>query len=166
MAKISFKKQSAYFEKLQKLESEVTKGAVIERAVADGAGVVADKIRQSLDGLPSEPFRHLKKGEQFGVLSESEKKDLSEGFGLAPIMRDKNGFVHTKAGFDGYGSHPTRSYPQGVPNQLVAASVESGSSVREKRPFVRPAVNASRKEAIEAMEKSIDDDMKKIFEGG
>lgn len=163
MAKITFKGQSEYFEKLQQLDQVFAKEATLERAVAAGAAPVADKIRRNLERMPAQPFRKLQDGEHIHGLSESEKKDLEESFGLTPISRDKAGFVHTKAGFDGYGSFPTKTYPRGVPNALVARAAESGSSVRQKVPFVRPAVNATRKESIAAMENVVDEELKKIF---
>lgn len=163
MARITFKGQSEYFEKLQQLEQAFAKNETLEKTVASGAKPVADQIRQNLEQIPARPFRKLQPGELIQGLSESEQKDLEDSFGLSPISRDKNGFVHTKAGFEGYGSFPTKTYPQGVPNALIARAVESGSSVRDKTPFVRPAVNATRKEAVEAMENVIDDELKKIF---
>lgn len=165
MARITFRKQTEYFLRLQKLESRFTKEETLEKAVAAGAAIVADKIRDNLEALPDEQFRLLDTfwGDFFSEVPTGQKKDLVESFGLTPIQRDKNGFVHTKAGFDGYGSFPTNTYPQGVPNALVARAVESGSSVRDKTPFVRPAVNATRKEAVAAMEEVVDDELKKIF---
>lgn len=163
MAKIAFKGQEEFAAKLRELEEHFVSDEPFERATAKGAAPVADAIRKNLEGLPSEPFRHLWKEDKFTVLSDSEKADLLAGFGLASVEKDSKGFINTKAGFDGYGSHPTKSYPNGVPNQLVASAVESGSSVRQKMPFVRPAVNATRKKAISEMEKSIDEDLKKIF---
>ena len=165
MAKISFNGQSEYFGKLQQLEKAFAKDAALERAVRAGAAPVADRIRQNLEALPEESFRNLREGEIFQGIPKGQKKDLIESFGLTPIARDKTGFVHTKAGFDGYGSFPTESYPDGVPNQLVAAATESGSSVRKKMPFVRPAVNAARKESVDAMENVIDGEIKNIFGG-
>lgn len=166
MAKLSFKGQSAYYDKLKQFEAVFAKDTTIEKAVYKGADIVADQIRSNLETLPSDGFRRLKPGEKFSGISAGQKKDLEGSFGLTPIRRDRTGFVHTKAGFDGYGSFPTKSYPQGVPNALLARAAESGSSVRQKTPFVRTAVKVTRKQAIEAMEKSIDDDMKDIFEGG
>lgn len=163
MAKITFKGQSEYFEKLQQLDRVFAKEETLERAVRAGAAPVADQIRQNLGKVPAQHFRKLKGGELIRGLTKSEKRDLESSFGLTPITRDKKGFVHVRAGFDGYGSFPTKTYPQGVPNALVARAAESGSSVREKLPFVRPAVNASREEAIAAMEEVIDDELKKIF---
>lgn len=165
MARITFKAQSDYYLKLKAFESHFTKDATLEKAVRAGSAIVADAVRKNLEALPEEQFRHLDTfvGDYFREAPTGQKRDLEESFGLTPIKRDKNGFVHTKAGFDGYGSFPTNTYPQGVPNALIARAVESGSSVREKTPFVRPAVNATRKEAVEAMENVIDGELKKIF---
>lgn len=166
MAKITFKKSSEYFAKLQALEREAEGREFLKKAVRKGAEPVADAIRQRLEQLPQQDFQRLPAGEMFVGISNSQKEDLLNGFGLAPILVSRSGFIHTKAGFEGYGSFPTPTYPEGVPNQLLAASVESGSTVRKKTPFLAPAVKESRKEAIAAMEAEIDQSMKDIFEGG
>lgn len=168
MAKITFKNQSDYFLKLKQLETHFVKDTSLEKAVHEGAGIIADEIRKNLESLPEEQFRYLDTfwGEYFGNVPTGQKIDIVEGFGLTPIEKDSSGFLHTKAGFEGYGDFPTKEYPQGVPNALIARAIESGSSVRDKRPFVRPAIKAKQKEAIKAMEESIDNDIKKIFEGG
>lgn len=166
MASISFKKCSDYYRRLQELGTVADKGEVIRDAVRAGAKPVADAIRDNIEQLPEQDFQRLPEGEIFRGISESQKEDLLDGFGLAPIQTQKNGFVHTKAGFDGYGRFPTPTYPKGVPNQLLAAAVESGSSVRLKTPFIAPAVKETRTQAIEAMEKVVDQQMKEIFEGG
>lgn len=166
MAKMTFHDQSKYYDKLRELEKVFAKDTAIEKAVHSGAKVVADEIRDNLENIPEDGFKRLKPGEVFTGLSNAEKQDLENSFGLTPISRDKNGLVHTKAGFDGYGSFPTPSYPQGVPNALLARAAESGSSVRKKTPFIRPAVKATREKAVEAMGDSIDETMKEIFEGG
>ena len=163
MAKITFKGQDEFYIKLQKLEQVFEKPATIERAVAAGAAPVADAIRNSLEALPEEEFRYLRPGETFSGIPREQKEDLEKSFGLSPIRRDKNGFVNTKAGFDGYGSHPTKAYPHGVPNALIARSVESGSSVRRKHPFVDPAVKATKDKAVAAMGRVIDEETEKIF---
>lgn len=163
MAKIAFDGQSEYFAKLQQLEQVFAKDETLEKAVHAGAEPVADAIRSRLESLPEDEFRHLQPGETFAGIPDEQKEDLLAGFGLAPIGRDSKGFVHTKAGFDGYGSHPTKAYPNGLPNALLAASVESGSSVRKKTPFVRPAVKATKEKSIAAMERVIDEETQKIF---
>ena len=135
----------------------------LEKAVAAGSAIVADQIRDNLEALPQDEFRNLGEGETFHGLPEGQKRDLLDSFGLTPIEKDKYGFIHTKAGFDGYGSFPTKAYPEGVPNQLTARAAESGSSVRQKTPFVEPAVRAKRKDAVETMNAVIEDEFKSIF---
>lgn len=163
MARITFKRGSEYALKLQQLEQHFVKDEPLKKAVAAGAAVVADQIKANLEALPEEEFRKLGEGETFQGLPVGQKKDLIDSFGLTPIEKGKNGFIHTKAGFDGYGSFPTNAYPEGVPNPLLARSVESGSSVRQKTPFVEPAVKAKRKEAVEAMNDVIEDEFKSIL---
>lgn len=164
MARVSFKGSQEYALRLRELEHTAAQGTLLEEAVKAGAKPVADEIRRRLDALPSAPFERLSDGEKFGFLPEGQKRDLQDSFGLTPVDRDRRGFVHVKAGFDGYGSFPTKSYPKGIPNQLLAATAERGSSVREKTPFVRPAVNATRKEAEAEMDRVVRQELEQIFE--
>ena len=164
MARVSFKGSQEYALRLRELEHTAAQGKVLEAAVKAGAKPVADEIRRRLDALPSDDFRKLEPGEKFTGLPVVNHLDLLDSFGLTPVDRDRNGFVHVKAGFDGYGSKPTKAYPKGIPNQLLARAAESGSSVREKTPFVRPAVNATRKEAEAEMDRVVRQELEKIFE--
>ena len=164
MARVSFKGFEQYGKTLKELEFAAAQGTLLEEAVKAGAKPVADEIRRRLDALPSDDFRKLEPGEKFTGVPVVNHLDLLDSFGLTPVDRDRNGFVHVKAGFDGYGSKPTKAYPKGIPNQLLARAVESGSSVREKTPFVRPAVNATRKEAEAEMDRVVRQELEKIFE--
>lgn len=163
MATIKFPGLKEYSDRLRALSEAADSGEITERAVAKGAGIVADTIRSGIASIPTQKYHRLKDGEYFTGISASQKKDLADSFGLTRIDRDRNGFVNTHAGFDGYGSHPTPKYPRGLPNQMLARVVESGSSVRIKYPFMRTAVRKSKKPAIQAMDDSIDNDLKKIF---
>ena len=84
--------------------------------------------------------------------------DLAESFGVTPITMDENGDWNAKIGFDGYDR-------DGVPNQLKARAIESGTSRLIKRPFVRPAVNATRAKAQAEMKRVIDEEIKKTMGG-
>ena len=163
MARISFNGHADYALALRELEFAAEQGAVLEKAVEAGGAVVADEIRRRLDALPTDTFRFLDEGEKFEGLPVVHHLDLLDSFGLTPPQRDRKGFVNVKAGFDGYGSKKTKAYPKGIPNQLLARAVESGSSVRRKTPFVRPAVNATRKEAVEEMDWVVRAEIEKIF---
>ena len=163
MAKITFTGGDDFGVKLEKL-GKMDARASIERAVVKGAGIVADAIRAALKAIPGRKDIFLWGGQMLQGVLEREKQDLLDSLGTTPVKTDKNGYTHVKVGFDGYGSRPTKKYPKGTPNQLVAASVENGSSFRYKRPFMRPAVNKTRDRAIKAMDESISEDVAQIFE--
>lgn len=161
MAKIELKE----FEEYQKLLESVfddTEG-LIREAVYDGGKVVADEIKAGLKNIPVENGYGTEEKPLSGI-NRRQKSDLIEGFGLAPIEKDGD-YINTKAGMDGYGSIPTKKYPDGVPNTLLMRSIESGTSFRKKHPVFRPAVNRSRKKAIEAMKNKFDEAIKKKMEG-
>ena len=163
MARMTVKATDDYALKLSKLSGQTEE--VAKKAIYAAAKIVADKVASNLSSLPVDKFRHLGDGEKFAGVPQSQKNDLQSGFGVTPIKQDSDGNWNAHVGFDGYGSHPTVKYPNGVPNQLLARAIESGSSVRQKTPFVRPAVNATKKEAIDAMERVIEEEFKKIIGG-
>lgn len=160
---MTLKSTDDYALKLSKLAAQTEE--VAKKAIYEAANIVADKVASNLAALPTDKFRRLKDGEQFTGLPETQKKDLQDSFGVTPIKQDDAGNWSAHIGFDGYGSNPTAKYPKGVPNQLLARAVESGSSVRQKTPFVRPAVNATKGDAIKAMERVIDEELTKTMEG-
>ena len=112
---------------------------IAKKAIFEGAKVIADKIKSNLEG----------------VLSPEATGELVASFGVTPIEKDASGNWNAKIGFDGYGS-------DGVANQLKARVLESGSSKQQKRPFVRPAVNATKKQVVEKMGQVIDEEIQKL----
>lgn len=151
----------SYISYLQKINA-VTDEAIGE-AVYEMAKVVADNVRASIQALPTVSneanIATYKKG--YSRLSDEEKQGLLDGFGVSP-MQDDGGYINVKLGFDGYNSVKTKKYPQGQPNALIARVTESGSSYREKTPFIRPAVNASKKQAEQAGQMKIDEKISAI----
>lgn len=146
----------SYISYLQKIDA-VTDEAIGE-AVYEMAKVVADSVRASIQELTTVSneanIATYKKG--YSRLSDEEKQGLLDGFGVSP-MQDDGGYINVKLGFDGYNSVKTKKYPKGRPNALIARVTESGSSYREKTPFIRPAVNASKKQAEQAGQMKIDE---------
>ena len=151
----------SYISYLQKIDAVTDE--VIGEAVYEMAKVVADSVRASIQALPTVSneanIATYKKG--YSRLSDKEKQGLLDGFGVSPLQED-SGFVNVKLGFDGYNSVKTKKYPQGQPNAMIARVTESGSSYREKTPFIRPAVNAARKPAEKAGQAKIDEKIKSI----
>lgn len=165
MAKITFKDAKAYGVKLEMLEKHFSSDKPLEKAVEAGANVLADAIRHSMDQLPTEQFRRLGEGDRFEDVPLGQLLELQEHFGVTPVRRDKNGFVNAKIGWEGYNKYKTKTYPQGVPNALIAGAIESGSSVRNKHPFIRPAVKISTPRALKTMSDHIDADCQRVMEG-
>lgn len=148
----------AYLQSINAVTDEM-----IGEAVYDMAKVVADKVRANIEALPavSNEANIATYREGYSRLSEPEKQGLMDGFGVSPLQ-DDSGYRNVKLGFDGYNSIKTKKYPQGQPNVLIARVTESGSSYRQKTPFIRPAVNAARKPAEKAGQAKIDEKIKSI----
>ena len=159
MANIQFKKGDEYLAKIAKLEASL-RDEICGSAIYGAAGIVADEIRASLEQIPTD--------EGFGTSGSPVRgprkvqvKGLEEGLGIASMQDDGTGYFHVKIGFDGYNKVVTRRWPNGQPNQMVARSVESGTTWMQKNPFVRRAVMATRKRAVAYMKETVD---KKIGE--
>lgn len=157
--KLRIKTSAEYAAKLNKLGSNAD--IIAKKSIYKAASIVADEIKKNIKKIPLDNGYGTESDKIRGV-SNKQKADLIDGFGITPIKFDEYGGINAKIGFDGYGSIATKKYPQGVPNQLLARSVESGTSFREKTPFVRPAVNKARKKAIETMDKTIEEEIKKL----
>lgn len=159
MAKITFRGLDDYIRAIEKLGTDTE--LMIERSIYPGAAVIADAVKAGINSLNTrEDGVRYGGGHKAPGPTAQEKHDLAESFGLAP-MRNDAGYINTKAGFDGYGSHKTKSFPKGVPNALVARSCESGTSWMNKQPFMRKAVTSSRKKAEAEIAKAFDEEAKK-----
>lgn len=137
MAKITFKMDD-YAHKLNQVRYEMDD--IARKAVHEGAGIVADEIRKRLEKN----------------ISDEATGELLDSLGITPVEMDKRGDFNAKVGFHKYDS-------KGVPNKLKARVLESGSSKQKKRPFVRPAVNATRQKVDFAMSQVVDEEIKKIL---
>lgn len=156
MAKFQFNGLKEYAEYLQRIGANSKE--ICGAGVYAMAEIVTDEIRKKLDALPTineaEAVNTFRK-KQKASLTSAQKKGLQASLGISKIEND-NGYWNVKVGFDGYNKVKTQKYPNGQPNVMIARATESGSSVREKTPFVRPAVNASQKRAIEAAKDKVD----------
>jgi len=162
MAKMTVKGTDELELQLSKLGTMSTK--IAKDVVMAGAQPVADEVRNGIRTLPVDGLRYLKDGDELNVVTSGALKDLDDSMGIAPPDVDRNGNINTKIGFHGYGSYPSKKYPKGLPNQLLARAIESGSSVRKKNPFIRKAVNRSKKRALEEMQKKFDEEIEIIIE--
>lgn len=152
MAKLKMQGLEKYEQQLLKLK-DISREA-IGQAIYDGAGIVADQVMANIQSLPVDERGYTKEGTLHGVTS-LQKAGLAEGFGIAKLQ-DEGGYAHVKLGFNGYNGVKSKTYPNGQPNSMIARSVNSGSSFRDRIPFVDNAVNAKKSAAEQAMIKKFD----------
>ena len=149
MAKITLRKGGeAIAEKLGNLSRAGE--AIGKMATYEGAKVLADEIRASIETLPVDKFRYLRGGDAFSVITRDDKEDLLNSIGIDEIRRDEDG-VRTVIGFAGYGRHKTKKYPNGLPMAMLARSLMKGTEVREKSAFIDRAVSKAGGKAEDAM---------------
>jgi len=130
MAKVRIKGFDAYEAALGRLERGAT--GIAKRAVFTGAGILAKAMKEQVD--------ENTEGSSTGEMRDS--------IGISPIMEDANGGVNARVGFSGYDSY-------GVPNVLKARAMNSGTSVRTKKPITEPAIKKVEKEILEEMGQEI-----------
>lgn len=160
MAKIKFPGLNDYELMISKLSKGVDD--IAGKAIYAGAGIVADAIKENIKDLPIVRGYGTKENPLPGGVTAPQKAGLIDGLGISP-MQDDGGYLNVKIGFDGYNATKTDKYPQGQPNQLVARGVESGTSWKEKKPFIRPAINASKQRAEDEMARILDEEIEKVM---
>lgn len=162
MAKITFPGLNDYELMISKLSKGVDD--IAGKAIYAGAGIVADAIKENIKALPIVRGYGTTENPLPGGVTAPQKAGLIDGMGISPMQNDA-GYLNVKIGFDGYNATKTEKYPQGQPNQLVARGVESGTSWKQKKPFIRPAINASKSRAEAEMARILDQEIEKITKG-
>lgn len=159
MAKMTFKAGEEYALKLEAVGARSEEMAI--KAIETGAGIVTNEIRKNLTANLNDPESASRNGRVlFKNFYNKTSGSLFESLGITPVKRDKDGILQAKIGF-GDPNYDSK----GVANVLKARVMESGTSTIRKRPFVRPAVNAKKKDAVEAMQRVIDEEIEKIMKG-
>lgn len=140
---------------------------VAKEALYQGAGIMADALRASIEALPSVKdtynLKAYKKGFKYR-LSDTQKEGLIDGMGISSF--EENGdYIDVKIGFEGYNDIKTKKYPKGQPNPLIARVLESGSSYMNKTPFIRNTTSKNKKKVEKTMADVIDNEFNKIMKG-
>lgn len=136
---------------------------VCAKAVAAGAGIIADEVRRELEAIPVDEHWGTPNNPIHG-LKRIQKEGLLEALGITPMKRDGN-FINVKVGFDGYNRERTRRWPNGKPNLMIARSLESGTSFSRKIRFFYRAVEKSEEQALRKMEEVAKEEIDRIMGG-
>lgn len=158
MANIKFSGFTEYETLLRKLEKDSE--AIAKRAVYEGAKVVADAVKVNISSISPEGPSDYEYERR-----EKQKDGLKKSLGIAS-MRNDNGFINVRVGFDGYNDIKTKKHPNGQPNAMVARIYNSGTSHNKKQPFFKRAINQSKEGCKNAMELEVDKCIKAIEKGG
>jgi hypothetical protein len=134
---------------------------MIGEAIYEGAAIVADEVKKGIESIPIDD-RYAAGGTMLHGITQEQKQGLLDGFGIAS-MQNENGYLHVKLGFNGYNSMRTKNFPNGQPNSMIARSVNSGSSFRQRIPFVDNAVNSAKSRAEEKMKQKLDEAIEKAI---
>ena len=137
MATAAFMLDEDFAIKLSRLDTDIND--IAKKAIYAGAKIVADAMKINLKA----------------VLSDEATGQLVEALGITPIgMMGSEWSAHI--GFDGYDSN-------GVAFQLIARVLESGTSTRQKKPFVRKTMNQTKTKVAAAMQAVVEEEYQKIF---
>jgi len=157
MANIKMQGFEEYETILRNLEANIND--VVKAGVYEGAKIVADAVRVQINGIRAEgpsPYETERR--------EIQKQGLKDSLGIT-AMRNDNGFINVKIGFDGYNALKNARWPQGQPNAMVARIFESGTSFSSKQPFVKRAIRQSKRQAAEKMKMTIEEKIEAIKGG-
>lgn len=133
-------------------------GEIASRALYEGAGLMADKIRNSIDSLQTQPDRKHK-GK---TLLPYEKEALQRGLTVEKFIQDKGrDYTQTAITFHGRSDHRTERHPDGIPTILLARAINKGTSFRSANRFFINTVNKTRADAERAMMLAAEREMKK-----
>lgn len=137
MASAAFMLDEDFAIKLSRLDTDINE--IAKKAIYEGAKIVADTMKVNLES----------------VLSDEATGQLVEALGITPIgMLGSEWSAHI--GFDGYDNN-------GVAFQLIARVLESGTSTRQKKPFVRKTMNQTKTKVAAVMQAVVEEEYQKIF---
>ena len=145
MATIKFTGLEEYIRKLENL-TDHSRG-ICKKAVWEGGKVIGDSIKSALNDIPVEDHYVPKDTKRTGVRKE-EKDAIIAAFGLSKMRTGAS--ISTKAGFNA---------------GTKIRAVESGTSLMQKHPVVRQAINRSKWRAENAMKAKFDEEIWKIMLG-
>lgn len=154
MASMTYKGAETIADKLIQLGDGAEKIAKV--SLYEGAAVMLDALEESIRALPE-----TTSAKPYDGLLPDDKEDMIAGLGVARFEVAGDA-VNTKISVNGYTRRTEKKWPNGVPLPMLARSLESGSSMRKKHPFVRPAARAAHARIVAAIQAKMDDEINKI----
>lgn len=149
-----------YSQKLKKLEDSARE-QLLGPAIYDGTAALMAEIREQMERVPTD--------ERFGSENDPARGPrrhtmavIKENLGVARL-RDDNGFLNVKIGWDGYSDIQTKRWPNGQPIPMLAAAVCRGTSFMEGHDFLKKSVNSKKNAVLKTMQTTMDKHIEKIM---
>ena len=131
---------------LAELEALADIEPIAQQALYKGADIMADEMHKQIQKLKTtkENYRSDRR-----YCYPKEKELLLDEMGYTPVSFWGEKY-NVKIGFDGYG-YATPKYPGGIPTQLLANTINRGTSFMIPQPFITRTQGYARKNAIQAI---------------
>lgn len=142
MAKCDIQMPEDFLKKLQRLGEH--EDVIAEAALKAGGEVVLERVRGNLAasiGRTKYPSRST--------------GELASALGLTQVKTDKDGNHNIKVGF-------AEPRSDGGSNAKLANILEYGKHGQSAKPFLKPAKSASKSAAIEAMKRTLEEEVEKL----
>lgn len=142
---------------------------VARRALEESADILADTMRQNLEGLSEDirtsggkDYYFLTQNEFFAGVPSAEKETLLDHMVVSPTRIRQNGDYSVWIGFEGYDDVRTEAYPGGRPVPMLVNAIEHGTSQRPKQPFIKPAVRSTKDRVTARIQRIIEQETEKV----
>ncbi len=143
MARCSYKMHEDFLLKISKLAQATDE--IVPKVLAAGAEVVERSVRSNLSAV-------------IGKNTKGESRSTGEllaALGTTAARQDKDGNFNVKVGF-------AENRTDGKSNAMIAGVLEYGKHGQPPKPFLKPAKRKSKSGCVQAMEKKLDEEVKKI----
>ena len=142
MARMEIRMPQEYLDKLKTLGEHEDR--IAEASLNAGAEVVHKHVRSALTAAIGQ-----------GKPPHRSTGQLLSALGVSPVRVNRDGGHDVKIGF----SEPRQD---GGSNAMVANILEYGKHNQPARPFLAPAKKAAKKEAIAAMQRALEEEIRKL----
>ena len=143
MAKCTYKLPEDFLRSLSRLGTQTD--AVASIVLKKGGEVVLKNTRSNLISV-------------IGKNTQEESKStgqLVSALGLSPVLVGRNGDYNIKIGF-------MENRTDGKTNAMIANIIEYGKHGQPAKPFLKPAKTKSKKQVIEVMKQTLEEEIKKL----
>ena len=131
---------------------------MLEETVKAGVQIATDEMRKQINQLKTSEAKPKKGQKRYPT--KKEVQGLKDSLGFTPV-RWNDTLIDANAGFDGYNEQKTKKYPNGHANQMIANSINAGTSFMQAQPFIRKAANAAKTSVLSEMQKKLNEEIER-----